>query len=80
MSLRDSIRRSLRIQESLRETPRTESVMTTYYHDFYGTRTGIHNRIPICPNCYLPVVEGEQPGVGPKRCECNINKYLDADQ
>lgn len=61
MSIRDNLRRAVKVQES---------VATTIYYDFYGSRTGIHNRIPICPTCELPRVIGEKAGVGPARCQC----------
>jgi len=61
MSMTESIRKSLRLQEDdkmvvMAHLPGTkqESVATTIYHDFYGSRTGINNRIPICPFCLKP--------------------------
>lgn len=57
----------------------SESVMTTIYHDFYGNRTGINNRIPICPVCGLPVNDDFYGNRGTdaslrdgKRCTCKI--------
>ncbi len=54
----------------------TESVATTYYHEFYGNKTGINNRIPICPDCSLPVNETfghrhpMQSGLSALQCQC----------
>ena len=53
-----------------------ESVATTYYYEFYGNRTGINNRIPICPDCSLPVNETFGPrhpmasGLSAMQCQC----------
>ena len=53
-----------------------ESVATTYYYEFYGNKTGINNRIPICPDCSLPVNEtfgNRHPmasGLSALQCQC----------
>jgi hypothetical protein len=51
----------------------TESVMTTIHHDFYGSRTGINNRIPMCPICNLPVRSSfydNNHAAGYQTCQC----------
>ena len=63
-NIRNTVRKALRIQES---------VATTIYHDFYGNRTGVNNRIPVCPQCNLPVKEsfyGHYKTEG-RTCKCN---------